>query len=146
MPSSCLISTATAQPTLTIGQLAKQAGVGIETIRYYQKRALLPDGVPVTGTVKRYPQQLVQRVNFIKRAQKLGFLLEEIAQLLRLDDETERGAIRHLASERLQSIQQKIADLQQMEKVLHKLVHACAESETQPRCPIIASLSGDVQA
>lgn len=129
--------------SLTIGQLAKAAGVGVETIRYYQKRSLLPDGTLENGAIKRYPAHLVQRIGFIKKAQKLGFLLEEIHTLLQLDDGVERCAIRSLASERLHTIQQKIADLQHMERALQTLVQACSDEQTNPSCPIIASLVAD---
>lgn len=127
---------------ITIGQLAKQAGVGVETIRYYQKRALLPAGKSDTGAIRRYPPQLVQRIHFIKRSQKLGFSLDEIAALLQLDDAVERCAIRHLAQERLQNIQQKVADLQRMEHALQQLIVACSDEVQHPSCPIIATLSG----
>jgi MerR family mercuric resistance operon transcriptional regulator len=127
-------------PSLTIGQLAKAANVGVETIRYYQKRALLPEGELETGAIKRYSTDLVQRIAFIKKAQKLGFLLEEIHTLLQLDDGLERCAIRSLARERLLAIQQKIADLQSMESALQALVNACSDEELNPKCPIIASL------
>ncbi len=131
--------------TLTIGQLAKAAGVGIETIRYYQKRQLLPEGKTDQKTnqlgIRRYPIELVQRIAFIKRAQKLGFVLDEIASLLQLDDGLERCAIRQLAAERLLNIQTKIADLQRMETALQALVLACGDEEKNPTCPIISSLS-----
>lgn len=134
------------QTLITIGQLAKQAGVGVETIRYYQKRALLPLGTSDAGSIRRYPQQLVQRIHFIKRSQKLGFSLDEIAALLQLDDGLERCAIRHLAQERLQNIQQKIVDLQRMEEALQQLISACSDEIQHPSCPIIATLSGREEA
>ena len=132
---------------LTIGQLAKAAGVGVETIRYYQKRALLPQGKLSNSAngaqnTRRYDPELVQRIAFIKRAQKLGFVLDEIASLLLLDDSVERCAIRNLATERLHNIQHKIADLQRMEQALQALVAACSDEEHNPSCPIISSLGG----
>ncbi|MBI3230763.1 MAG: MerR family transcriptional regulator [Burkholderiales bacterium] len=131
-------------PTLTIGQLAKAAGVGVETIRYYQKRTLLPTGTLQDGAIRRYPASLVQRIAFIKRAQKLGFVLDEIVTLLQLDDGLERCTIRQLANERLHTIQQKIADLQHIEKALQALVEACHDEQQNPTCPIIATLGGEV--
>lgn len=128
--------------SLTIGQLARQAGVGIETIRYYQKRQLLPNGQTEHGQFRRYSLELVERINFIKRSQKLGFSLDEIAALLELNDAVERPAIRHLAHERLLNIQQKIKDLQAMEQALQGLIHACEDEAKHPSCPIIANLSG----
>jgi DNA-binding transcriptional MerR regulator len=142
------------QAGLTIGQLAKAAGVGVETIRYYQKRDLLPTGKLEKSegnvgnglgnglAIKRYDPALVQRIAFIKRAQKLGFVLDEIASLLLLEDGVERCAIRNLATERLHNIQHKIADLQRMEQALQALVVACCDEEQNPSCPIISSLGG----
>ncbi len=142
------------QAGLTIGQLAKAAGVGVETIRYYQKRDLLPsgkleksasnvgNGLGKGSAIKRYDPALVQRIAFIKRAQKLGFVLDEIASLLLLEDGVERCAIRNLASERLHNIQNKIADLQRMEQALQALVVACSDEKQNPSCPIISSLGG----
>ncbi|HQQ74864.1 MAG TPA: MerR family transcriptional regulator, partial [Pseudomonadales bacterium] len=75
--------------TLTIGKLAKQAGVGIETVRYYQSRGLIPVP-PETGSYRQYPASLVARIQFIKRAQELGFSLDEIGELLQLDQHTDR--------------------------------------------------------
>ena len=99
---------------LTIGRLAKAAGVGIETIRYYQFRELIP--VPKTnmGTFRAYPIETVDRVRFIKRAQELGFTLHEISTLLTLDDGINRRAIRKVATDRLIQIRTKLADLVQM--------------------------------
>lgn len=129
--------------SLSIGQLAAAASVGVETIRYYQKRGFLPQGESAGGSIRRYAPHLVQRIAFIKRAQKLGFVLEEIGQLLTLNDGAQRCSIRALASERLHSIQQKIADLQSMESALQTLVHACADEKQHHACPIIANLSGE---
>lgn len=126
---------------LLIGQLAREAGVGVETIRYYQKRQLLPAGDERQGAAfRRYPASLVGRVGFIRRAQGLGFTLEEIGSLLRLHDGGERNAIHALAQEKLITIEQKIQDLQQMSAALRPLVAACADLQHYPECPIIATL------
>ena len=92
------MDTETAQ--LTIGKLARAAGVGIETIRYYQQRDLLPVP-PASGAFRHYPMTLVARIRFIKRAQELGFSLDEISELLRLEDGTDRSSIRRITSDRL---------------------------------------------
>ena len=126
--------------SMTIGRLARAAGVGVETIRYYQQRALLP--VPSSvGAFRHYPVQLTARIRFIKRAQELGFSLDEITELLRLEDGTKRGSIRHIATNRLSQIEQKLADLRRMQKVLKQLVAECQHTRADLPCPIIASLA-----
>ncbi|MGD9603844.1 MAG: MerR family DNA-binding protein [Gammaproteobacteria bacterium] len=127
-------------PTLTIGRLARAAGVGIETVRYYQQRRLLPQ--PPRGlSVRRYPVAMVDRIRFIKRAQELGFSLDEIAELLRLEDGVERAAVRDVATRRLEQIARKLADLQRMRRVLTQLLRACEHSTADTPCPIIETFS-----
>jgi Hg(II)-responsive transcriptional regulator len=132
--------------SLTIGRLAKAAGVGIETIRYYQRRELIP--VPKTdlGTFRAYPIEIVDRVRFIKRAQELGFTLDEIGTLLTLDDGTNRRAIRKVAADRLIQIRMKLADLAQMEHALAELIQACETHGRAAKCPIINALSATQDA
>lgn len=126
--------------TLTIGKLAKQANVGIETIRYYQQRGLLP--IPSgNGRYRQYPVALVERIRFIKRAQELGFTLDEIGELLALDDHTDKAIIRQIANHKVEQIQKKLNDLLHMQNTLQKLVTCCAGSSLEERCPIIDSLS-----
>jgi len=126
--------------TLTIGKLAKQAGVGIETIRYYQQRGLLP--VPQnSGGYRQYSIAMIERIRFIKRAQELGFALDEISELLTLDDHTDKATIRQIAGHKIAQIQQKLDDLSRMQTTLQKLVTCCASSHLEERCPIIESLS-----
>lgn len=132
----------TAQPpaTLTIGRLARAAGVGVETIRYYQQRGLLP--VPASeGMFRRYPLTLADRIRFIKRAQELGFSLDEIGELLRLEDGTDRPSIRRVAAERLAQTERKLADLRRMRKVLSHLLADCEHAGADVPCPIIATLA-----
>jgi Hg(II)-responsive transcriptional regulator len=125
---------------LTIGRLARAANVGIETVRYYQQRKLLP--VPAArGAFRHYDPALADRIRFIKRAQELGFSLDEIAQLLRLQDGADRRAIRRISSERLQQIEAKLSDLKRMQRALKHLVTACEEADVDRPCPIIATLS-----
>ena len=126
--------------SLTIGRLARAAGVGVETIRYYQQRALLP--VPSNvGAFRRYPVELTARIRFIKRAQELGFSLDEIAELLRLEDGSNRHSIRRITSDRLAQIEQKLADLTRMRKALRHLVAQCEHTRADLPCPIIATLA-----
>ncbi|MDP9043665.1 MAG: MerR family DNA-binding protein [Pseudomonadota bacterium] len=126
--------------TLTIGSLARAAEVGVETIRYYQARALLPIP-PRTGAFRHYPVRLVERIRFIKRAQELGFSLDEIAQLLALGEGVDRVAIRRLAGERLAQIERKLCDLRRMQKVLRHLLIDCEHTGAEKPCPIIETLS-----
>ncbi len=127
-------------PSLTIGRLARSAGVGVETIRYYQQRDLLP--LPATvGAYRHYPVTLIERIRFIKRAQELGFSLDEIAGLLRLEDGIDRSSIRQIASDRLEQIELKLSDLRRMQKVLRHLVTECAHTHADLPCPIIATLA-----
>lgn len=131
-------------PTLTIGRLARAAGVGIETVRYYQERALLP--LPErTGGFRHYPSALVQRIRFIKRAQELGFTLDEIAGLLRLNDGTDRASIRRITAARLTQIETKISDLTRMRRTLKHLLHECEHAGPSGPCPIIDTLVGSRQ-
>ena len=135
----------TPAPSLTIGRLARAAGVGIETIRYYQQRGLLP--LPQTiGAYRHYPVALTDRIRFIKRAQELGFSLDEISELLKLEDGADRRSIRRIASERLQQIEEKLADLRRMQKALRHLVTACEHTRADLPCPIIATLAVAVGA
>ena len=125
---------------LTIGRLARRAGVNIETIRYYQQRELLPVP-PAQGAYRYYPVNTVDRIRFIKRSQELGFTLAEIADLLKLDASRDRRLIRKIASGKLEQIGQKLADLHRMQETLQHLVNACHHSRLEQPCPIIASLS-----
>lgn len=125
---------------LTIGRLAQAANVGIETVRYYQQRKLLP--VPAArGAFRHYDPALADRIRFIKRAQELGFSLDEVAQLLRLEDGVDRRAIRRISAERLAQIETKLVDLTRMQRVLKHLVTACEKAGTDHPCPIIETLS-----
>lgn len=125
--------------SLTIGRLARAADVGVETIRYYQDRKLLP--VPPTqGAFRYYPLSLVERIRFIKQAQELGFSLEEIAELLQLEDGADRGSIRRIAADRLTQIEAKLTDLRRMQRVLKGLLTECEHTKASLPCPIIGSI------
>jgi Hg(II)-responsive transcriptional regulator len=127
---------------VTIGGLARAAEVGVETVRYYQRRHLLT--VPQSaGGVRRYPPVMIDRIRFIKRSQNLGFTLEEIRELMRLEHGGARDAIRKIARARLTNIREKIAALEQMERVLSELLRDCEQTATALTCPIIAALNAD---
>jgi MerR family mercuric resistance operon transcriptional regulator len=127
--------------TTTIGKLAKTAQVGIETIRYYQSRGLLPIPDNSNG-YRQYPLDLVDRIRFIKRAQELGFNLDEISELLSLHGNHQRESIQQITSARLTQISAKITDLQGMQEVLNRLLTECENTDADAPCPIIRSIGG----
>jgi MerR family transcriptional regulator, mercuric resistance operon regulatory protein len=125
---------------LTIGAFAQEAGVNVETIRFYQRKGLLPEPDKPYGSIRRYGEADVARVRFVKTAQRLGFALDEVAQLLRLDDGAHCNDAMHLAQEKLDDVQGKLADLRRIESVLKTLVARCATSRGKVSCPLIAAL------
>jgi MerR family mercuric resistance operon transcriptional regulator len=131
--------TSVASQSLTIGRLARAADVGVETVRYYQDRKLLPIP-PSTGAFRYYPLDLVERIRFIKRAQDLGFSLEEVGELLKLEDGADRRSIRRIAADRLAQIEAKLADLRRMQRVLKELLTECEHTKAELPCPIIGSI------
>ena len=128
---------------LTIGAFAKAAGVNLETIRFYQRKGLLPEPAKPYGSIRRYGQADVTRVRFVKSAQRLGFSLDEIAELLRLEDGTHCKEASHLAEHKLRDVRGKLADLTRMETTLSELVRACHARKGSISCPLIASLQAE---
>ena len=129
---------------LAIGALAEAAGVNVETIRYYQRRGLVEEPKKPLGGHRRYSAPAVKRVVFIKRAQQLGFTLEEVKALLRLEDGQSCAETRALAEHKLAIIEQRIADLNRMRRLLKTLIKECTDGKRPRSCPIIATLSADV--
>ena len=129
--------------SFTIGSLAKSADVGVETIRYYQRRGLLNEPDRPIKSVRRYAEPDVRRVRFIKEGQKLGFSLNEIAELLSLEDGRSCREAREIALRKLAAIQTRIRALQDMEKILLDLTSSCADGDVAAPCPIIRALLGD---
>ena len=128
---------------MTIGRLAKEASVNVETIRYYQRRGLMPEPPkPVKGH-RRYAAEAARRVRFIKRAQVLGFTLEEIASLLKLEEARACTATRNLATHKLELIENKLADLRAIRKALTSLLRQCDSGAAKGSCPIIRALAAD---
>ena len=127
---------------LTIGKLADLAGVNVETIRYYQRRGLLNEPEKPVRGYRRYPAEIAKRVSFIKRAQALGFTLEEVIGLLRLDAATACAETRELAAHKLSLIEQKLTELGAMRRGLARLVAKC-DSGGNSACPIIQMLVTD---
>jgi MerR family mercuric resistance operon transcriptional regulator len=121
---------------LTIGNLAREGGVGVETIRYYQRRGLLQ--MPRRGDgIRRYGGEDLKRLRFIRTAQAAGFTLEQVAELLALDATEDRAKARTLARERIAALDAKIVELQAARDALKRLARQCAAT-TGP-CPIIAA-------
>lgn len=130
---------------LTIGRLATAAGVNVETIRYYQRRGLVDEPYRPIGGYRRYPPSAASRLRFIKRAQQLGFTLEEVSGLLRLEDGQSCRETRLLAERKLAMIEERIADLTRMRRLLKGLITQCAAGQRPRSCPIIATLSANVE-
>jgi len=127
---------------LTIGKLADAAGVNVETIRYYQRRGLLEEPVKPRDGHRHYPvDTAVKRLQFIKRAQGLGFTLAEILGLLRLGEDCACAETRKLAARKLALINQRMADLASMKRVLARLVQKCDARNGGTSCPIIDVLA-----
>ena len=126
---------------LTIGRVAKAAGVNVETIRYYQRLKLLEEPEKPLGGVRQYSDAAVARVRFIKRAQELGFSLAEVHHLLRLEDPQSCGAARALAAEKLALVESRVADLERLRGVLKDLIARCEVRRGKVACPIIETLA-----
>lgn len=131
----------------TIAGLAREGGVGVETVRFYQRRGLMPtperwssDGIG--SGIRRYGDEDVRRLRFIRSAQTAGFTLEQIKELLSLDASENRERARALAAERLAALDRTIADLQEARTGLRRLASACASTDSGP-CPIIAAFHGE---
>ena len=130
-------------PRWTIAELAREGGVGVETIRYYQRRGLLgiperPTGPGGAGGVRRYGQGDARRLRFIRSAQAAGFTLEQIGELLALDATDDRARVRELAHERIAALDAQIAELQRARAALSRLADECGGREAGP-CPILLS-------
>lgn len=118
---------------LTIGKLAALAGVNVETVRYYERRGLIAQP-PSRDGYRRYGPEHVERLAFIRRAQGMGFSLDEIAELMQLNDMTDHLQARTLAEAKIATIAERIAHLQQMQHALQHLVKTCKPGKP---CPII---------
>jgi len=126
-----------APQSLTIGKLATAAGVGVETVRYYQRRGLLE--TPTRDReIRRYGSDDLKRLRFIKQAQAAGFTLEEIKELLDLDASEDRARARELADVRVKALDRKIGELQKARDALKRLARECGSGSAGP-CPILTS-------
>jgi Hg(II)-responsive transcriptional regulator len=132
---------------LTIGRLSQQADVHIETIRYYERRGLLPDPPRTESDYRQYDAESVTRLRFIKEAQELGFTLEEIRGLLalRVDKETSCESVREQAERKVADIEAKISMLQQMHSALQEMITACTQGGPDGDCPLMETLERHAQ-
>lgn len=127
---------------LTIGQVAKQTQVNVETVRYYERRGLIPDPPRRDSGYRMYSPEVVKRIQFIKRAQDLGFSLKEIAELLdlRVEPQTSRGEVKQRAITKIADIERRIEGLQGMKRALRKLTATCQGEQNSGSCPILEAL------
>jgi len=125
---------------MTIGALAKACGVGVETIRYYQRRGLLAEPQRASGGVRRYGEAAVARLGFIRRAQDVGFTLDEVRTLLMLGETPNCRGARTLAAQKLEVVQARLRELQRVRRALAELIERC-DAGRQHQCPIIESLA-----
>lgn len=131
---------------MKIGALAEETGVHVETIRYYQSLGLMSKPVRAHGSVRRYSPEAANRLRFIKRAQGLGFSLDEVKLLLDLSVGEHCTETRTFAEQKRRLVEKKISDLRSIQAALDKLIRACGTGRKGRGCPIIESLSGDLKA
>lgn len=130
---------------ITIGAVARQAGIGIDTIRYYEREGLLPKPQRRASGYRDYDGGAVERLRFIRRAKDLGFTLEDIRELLALSTDRERGvkSVRQRAEVRLAEVERRIRELQRVKRGLKQLIDACPGHGALEHCPILRALGGD---
>ena len=131
--------------TMTIGRLAKHAGVNIDTIRYYERNGLLPAPSRRVSGYREYGAADIARLRFIRRAKELGFALREIGELLSLtaNRHDDMRGVKRKAEERLAQVERKIEELKRVRRGLRKLIAACPGHGELARCPIVTALSGE---
>jgi len=127
---------------MTIGQVARQTGVSVETIRYYEKEGLIDEPERNPSGYRQYPAETIKRVLFIQRAKAIGFTLKEIYDLLSLQERPEAccGDVVNKAESKLAEIEAKISELQRMKNALHKLTTDCVSESSLENCPILDAL------
>jgi MerR family copper efflux transcriptional regulator len=127
---------------LTIGEVAKAADVGVETVRFYEREGLIAPPPRRTSGYRQYPPETIRRVRFIRRAKDLGFTLKEIGELLslRVAPGTTCAEVRAMAVEKIGNVEEKIAELQRIKDVLNRLARACSGQGPTSECPILDML------
>ncbi len=127
--------------SLSIGELAKQAGVAIDTVRYYERNALLAPAGRLASGYRRYGMTELKRLRFIRRAKALGFSLDDVRELLALSDEHDIATVKSAAERKLGDIAQRIAGLERIRAGLNTLVAACPGHGRAEACPILNALT-----
>jgi MerR family transcriptional regulator, copper efflux regulator len=127
---------------MTIGYVARRAGVGVETLRFYEREGLIDEPPRRDSGYRAYPAEVIDRVRFIRRAKELGFSLREIKELLalRIAPGATCPQVKRRAEAKIGDIEEKIRSLQQMKRALEKLVGACAGKRPLRECPILDAL------
>jgi len=130
--------------TLTIGQVAREAGVGVETVRFYEREGLIEEPTRRGSGYRQFDEAVVDRLRFIREAKELGFTLNEIKELLslKLDPASSCGDVKDRAEVKIADIEEKIRTLQRMKRALVKLTKACSGNGPTSECPILESLDG----
>lgn len=128
------------QQGMTIGRLAIAAGVHVETIRYYQRIGLIPEPQKPQGGHRRYPPAVMERINFIRRAQQLGFSLEEVKKLLSYAEGRNRKEVRQIAEAKYDLLGARVEQLNEMRRKLKRLIDLSKQAATTAPSPIIAAL------
>ena len=130
---------------LTIGRLAKQAGLGIETVRFYERQGLIEPPPRTDSNYRVYPEGEVTRLKFIKRAKNLGFTLNEIKELLfiRHDPHATKADIKNRTLDKIEDVKKKISDLTRIQKALEHLASSCEGHGPLDDCPILEALDSD---
>jgi MerR family mercuric resistance operon transcriptional regulator len=133
---------------LTIGQVARQAGIGVETVRFYERRGLLAQPSRRASGYRQYTEDVVARLRFIRRAKELGFTLKEIRELLalRLDPDTTCADVRQQTQLKLAEVEAKISDLQRIRQALMRLTTSCWGQGPTSACPILGALDNQEEA
>ncbi len=128
---------------LTIGKVAGLAGVGVETVRFYERKKMIPKPPRSAAGYRQYPESTVQRLRFIRRAKGLGFSLKEIKELLtlRADPQATCSDVRQRAEQKLADIEQRMDDLEKMRAALQVLLKACSTNTTSTECPILQAIT-----
>lgn len=139
------MTTTTDIDKFTVSYLAREVGINLETVRFYERKGLLPKPRRSASGYRLYTTDAVRRLKFIKRAQELGFSLREILQLLalRMSPKANNAEIRRRTESKIAEIEKKIKTLESMKQVLRKLVESCSECAPHSPCPILESLEGE---
>lgn len=126
-------------PALRIGELARRAGLSVETLRYYERRGLIPPPARLASGYRSYPESTLQRLQFIRRCKQLGFSLDEVAQLLQLDMDPQLSAaeVKAQVDAKISAVKHKIADLQRLQHSLQALSARCCGTGSTSDCPIL---------